>query len=90
MMGAPDRIHTLSAPARMLWAKTGESPESSESSESSESWLPLYAHMMDAACVAGLIWDGWLARYVPRTRGDDPNAVYDELVDDECSPHTRG
>ena len=27
---------------------------------------------------------------VPRTRGDEPDAVVEEIIDIGCSPHTRG
>lgn len=41
-----------SSAARSLWAKTGEEPED---------WLSLPRHLEDAAAVARLLWERWLA-----------------------------
>lgn len=46
----------LSPAARSLWAKSGDDQSRSEGEEP---WLSLPQHMLDAAEVAGLLWDDW-------------------------------
>lgn len=53
--------------ARSVWAKTpvGDAAKDSFSPLLGDGrWLPLYAHLEDAAAVAGWLWDYWLADHV--------------------------
>lgn len=51
----------LSPAARSLWAKSGDDHSRSEGEEP---WLALPQHMLDAAEVAGLLWDDWASESV--------------------------
>ena len=42
----------LSTAASRLWAKSDDGLN--------EEWLPLFLHMIDAAHVAGMLWDCWV------------------------------
>lgn len=52
-------LPSLSKQSRTLWAKTG-------SGEDATQWEPLYAHMLDAAQTAELIWRDYLAESTRR------------------------
>lgn len=54
MEAGNDSTGMLSRQALSLWGKSDR--------EDGTSWLPLYVHMYDSACVAKQLWDGWLPR----------------------------
>ena len=47
--------------------------------------LPAYAGMIRKQVDALKVADS-----APRIRGDDPEQIADEVIEGQCSPHTRG
>ena len=50
-------LDNLSPALKSVWAKTG-----AEEGDPFALWLPLVGHAMDAAGVAGYLWDNWLSK----------------------------